>query len=149
VLRSIGVAVLALAALAASAIAAAGNAGGTFSVRIGVNGAALGPPGAPPGSPAAPQARAPDTCISESLSARTGAVVRVVCATGQFVSIGPRHGRRFLATHGGAFGYYIRPTPGVLDPGPGASAGAGGTITSFRVYSMDEAGGPLHMLVSF
>lgn len=136
-MRRIGVAVLALAALAASALAAAGTASGSFGVRIALNLSA-----------AASEAPATGTCISESLGAATGAVVRVACASGQFVSISPRYGRRFLGTHGGAYGYYFRPAQGVIFE-PLASAGGSGSITSFRVYGIEEADGPLHMLVSF
>jgi hypothetical protein len=76
--------------------------------------------------------------------------VRVVCASGQFVSIGPRAGRRFLGTHGGAYGYYFGPAFGAIHrTGYRESAGGAGTITSFRVYSIEQADGPLDMLVSF
>jgi len=121
-----GVAALALAALAASAAAVAGTASGTFGVTIALNGPG---PAAAAGAPGPGQ----DTCLSESLRGRTGGLVRVSCAARRFVSID----------------YYLRRAPGLVEPDAGASAGGGGMITYYRVYSIDEAGGPLHMLVSF
>lgn len=44
-------------------------------------------------------------CISQTLSEQFGAVVRIVCATGQYVSIAPLPGTRFPGTYGGAFRY--------------------------------------------
>lgn len=153
--RPISVAVLALAALAAGA-AAAGTASGTIGVSI-----VLNPPGAG-GSPGPTTAggmsgassgtgNAPGTCISDTLSEETGAVVHVVCASGEFVSISRRPGRRFVGSHGGAYnGYYFGPAFGAIHrSGSRESAGGAGTITSFRVYSIEEADGPLDMLVSF
>lgn len=121
-----GIAALALAALAASAAAVAGTASGAFGVRIALNGPG---PAAASSAPGAPQ----DSCLSESRSGRTAGLVRVSCSTRRFVSID----------------YYLRRAPGMVEPDAGASAGGGGMITYYRVYSIDEAGGPLHMLVSF
>ena len=120
-----GIAALALAALAASAAALAGTASGTFGVTIALN----GPGPAAAGAPGPLQ----DTCLSESLRGRTGGLVRVSCAARRFVSID----------------YYLRRAPGLVEPDAGASAGGGGMITYYRVYSIDGAGGPLYMLVSF
>jgi len=128
----------ALAALAAGFPCAAGTASGSFGVNITL---------AQPASPAAGEA---GICTSESLSEQTGAVVRVVCQTGQFVSIGPRPGGRFIDTHGGAYAYYFGPLPDAANQGGfGESPYGAGTITSFRVYSVNGTDGPLDMLVSF
>jgi hypothetical protein len=120
-------ALCALAALAAGSPCAAGTASGSFAVNI-----TLTQPGATPG------AGASGICTSQSLSDQTGAVVQVVCRTGEFVSIGPRPGGRFIGTHGGAYTYSFGP-----------SLGGSGTITSFRVYSLEGTEGPIDMLVSF
>jgi hypothetical protein len=149
VLRSIGIAALTLAALAASGLAAGGTASASFGVNI-----LLIPPGGgvavtSTGSPAANPIGSPSgSCISASLSERNGALVRVVCASGQFVSISPSPGQRFFGTHGGAYGYYFGPAYGAIHRTAYGGAG-GGTITSFRVYSIEGADGPLDLLVSF
>ena len=89
-------------------------------------------------------------CTSDTLSERTGAEVRVVCATGQFVSIGPRPGGRFISTHGGAYTYSFGPSFGAIQRSTSGEFATGtGTITSFRVYNVTEIEVPLEMLVSF
>jgi len=127
-----------LAALAGSHPCAAGTASGSFGVSI-----TLSQPG---GSPATSPS---GICVSESLSDQTGAVVRVVCQTGQFVSIGPRPGGRFIGTHGGAYSYFFGPLGPDNRAGFGEVTNGAGTITSFRVYSVDGTDGPLDLLVSF
>ncbi len=148
-LRSIGIAALTLAALAASGLAAGGTASASFGVNI-----LLIPPGGGvavtgTGNPAANSiGSASGTCLSASLSESSGALVRVVCVSGHFVSISPSRGQRFFGTHGGAYGYYFGPAYGALHRTAYGEAG-GGTVTSFRVYSIDEAEGLLDLLVSF
>jgi hypothetical protein len=89
-------------------------------------------------------------CTSDTLSERTGAIVRVVCATGQFVSIGPRPGGRFIGTHGGAYTYYFGPAFGALYRADSGEFTTGtGTIASFRIFNVTEIEGPVEMLVSF
>jgi len=131
----------ALAALAAGFPSAAGTASGSVGVNITLSQPGAAGTGAPAGS---------GICISQSLSEQTGAVVRVICETGQFVSIGPRPGGRFIDTHGGAYTYSFGPLLGAASRESfGEFANGTGTITSFRVYSVDGADGPLDMLVSF
>jgi hypothetical protein len=72
----------------------------------------------------------------------------VVCANGQFVSISPRPGQRFFGTHGGAYNYYFGSSYGAIHRAAHGEGGSG-TVTSFRVYSVDEADGVLDLLVSF
>jgi hypothetical protein len=138
-------AVLALL-LGAGTPAAAGSLGANFGVAVTLNN--------PSGTASLPSAAAlpavgnsSGICFSDSLSQQTGALVRVVCANGQFVSISPRPGQRFFGTHGGAYGYYFGPSYGAIHRT--AHGDGGGTVTSFRVYSVDEADGVLDLLVSF
>lgn len=91
------------------------------------------------------------TCTSQTLSEQTNATVRIVCATGQFVSISPLPGRQFLGTHGGAFRYNFRGnshSPGLNRSADGFFPGAG-TVTGMRVYSAGDSDGLLELLVSF
>lgn len=154
--RRISLAALALAALAASAPAAAGTASGSFRISIVLTqpgaagpasliaaGATGGPTGSAPGNLSA-------TCISHTLNEDTGALVRVVCAKSEFVSIGPRPGRPFLGTQDQAYGYDFGPAFGAIHrTAYREAAGGTGTITSLRVYGIEEADGPLDMLVGF
>ena len=94
-------------------------------------------------------ARSSGLCVSESLSAGTGALVQVVCETGQFVDISPVPGRPFAGVHGGAYRFRIgaagyAQSSDATDPFVGA-----GTVTALRVYHADGSDGPLEMLVSF
>src|SRR5258706_11884961 len=86
-------ALLATAAAAVILPVIAGSSTGNVPVDI-----TLAMPGA--GGPA-------ETCISQSLSDETGALVRVTCPGGVFVSISPQPGARFIGTHGGAYSYYF------------------------------------------
>jgi len=136
-LRHTIVAAICLLAGVAAGFGAAGGGRGAFTVNISLNSGRDSP---------APT----DVCTSESLSEATGAVVRVVCETGQFVSIGPRPGGRFVDTHGGAYTYYFGPSFGAIHrAGSGEFASGAGTIVSYRVYNVTEADGQLDMLVSF
>ena len=94
-------------------------------------------------------------CISQSLSEKTNAVVRVVCGSGQFVSITANPNARFLGTHGGAFRYMLSPATvyskpqstdqgGLLDFYPGL-----GTVTAWRVYNADGSEEQLEVLLTF
>lgn len=142
-MRASRAAVLVAAAAAATLSFAAGTVSGSFNVGI-----RLVPPGA--GVPGAQPAADSGICRSETLSERTGALVRVVCESGQFVSISPRPGRRFFGTHGGAFTFSFGPFFGSAQhSGDGVPAGGAGTIASFRVFSVEATDGPIDMLVSF
>ncbi|MDO8778786.1 MAG: hypothetical protein Q7K57_60720 [Burkholderiaceae bacterium] len=46
-----------------------------------------------------------DVCVSETLSAQANALVHVICATEQFVTISPLPGGGFWGAHGSAFRY--------------------------------------------
>jgi hypothetical protein len=124
---------------------AAGARSGSFTVNICLrSGADCVAPG--PAALVAP----PDVCTSDTLSERTGAIVRVVCSTGQFVSIGPRPGGRFIGSHGGAYTYSFGPSFGALNrTASGEFAPGTGTIASFRIFNVTEIEGPVEMLVSF
>jgi hypothetical protein len=125
--------VLALAALSVSLECAAATGAGTFRVNITLD------------DPAGQSA----LCTSQSLSESTGAVVQVVCSTGQFVSIGPRPGAPFAGVHGGAFTWYFSPTPEFrLEDSRGLYLGVG-TVTEYRVYSRDQFDRFIDILVSF
>ena len=124
---------LALVALSLSLECAAGVGSGTFRVNISVN------------NPAGNSA----LCVSQSLSQETGAVVKVLCSTGQFVSIGPRPGAPFAGVDGAAFTYYFSPTPDFrLDTSRSVMQGSG-TVTEYRVYSRDQYDRFIDILVSF
>jgi hypothetical protein len=132
--------ILAVALVAAGVCHAAG-ASGQFDVNISLStGGGSNTPTPPPSG----------ICISQSQSEQTGAIVRVVCQTGQFVSIGPRPGGRFIDTHGGAYAYYLGPlSSSPLSAGDASGLTNGlGTIASLRVYA-GEGTGVLDMLISF
>jgi hypothetical protein len=125
-----------LAALLVAFNCAAGSGTGAFSVNITLSNP--GAPGAPPSG----------VCVSQTLSDLTGALVQVLCSTGQFVSIAPRPGAPFIA-HGGAYSYYLSVGTGSRIAGlTGLPAGAG-TVTEFRVFKVDEANGTVDLLVGF
>lgn len=90
-------------------------------------------------------------CVSASLSARTNALVRVVCQSGHFVDISPFPGRRFAGTHGGAFRFSFGPGHSTETSFTGSADTllGTGTVTAMRIYHADEESGPLEMLVSF
>jgi hypothetical protein len=140
--RTIVASLCLLAGLPAGFSGAAGVSSGGFIVNI-----CLKSGGDCAAPAAAIEARSSGVCTSDTLSERTGAVVRVVCASGQFVSIAPRPGGRFLGTHGGAYSYSFGPAFGALHNGEFGTGS--GTIASFRIYNVTENEGPLEMLVSF
>jgi hypothetical protein len=136
--RASRAAVLIAAAAAATFAFGAGSLGANFAVNISLQA---------PGGGAGPGSA---ICRSETLSEQTGALVRVACASGLFVSISPRPGGRFFGTHGGAHTLSFGPSFGVLEHSLGGVAGGGaGTIASFRVYSVGAGEGLIDMLVSF
>lgn len=122
-----------LCALLASASCLAGT--GSTAVRVSIH---------------LTQAQNSGVCVSETLSAGTGATVYVTCDSGQFVDIRPTPGRPFAGVHGGAYRYSFNPA-GHAGYGSGDAApfvGAG-TVTALRVYQSDGNDGTLEMLVSF
>lgn len=134
---------LALAALGAPCLAQSTN--GTFDVNI-----VLTVPGAPP-PPGATPPPSDGICISQSLSDATGALVRVVCNPGGFVSIEPRPGSSYLGVHGGAYRYFFaNGIPAHLQflGGPEPWVGPG-TVTSVRVSHAEGQDGAIEMLVGF
>ncbi|MFI5444142.1 hypothetical protein [Polaromonas sp. UC242_47] len=127
---------------------AAATSTGSFSVGITLTQAGSVTPRTGGGSGASTIASG--VCISETLNERTNALVRVVCGTGQFVSITPFPGKPFLGTHGGAFRYDL----GVGNASPATANSASpllgaGTVTALRIYNANGSDGPLEMLVSF
>jgi hypothetical protein len=125
--------IFALAALSVSLECAAGTGAGTFRVNITLN------------NPAGQSA----LCTSQSLSESTGAVVQVMCSTGQFVSISPRPGAPFAGVHGGAFTYYFSPAGNFrLEDSRGLFQGAG-TVTEYHVYGRDQFDQFIDILVTF
>jgi hypothetical protein len=110
------------------------------------------PPGVLPPTPGPVQVSAPSTgiCTSQSASSATQAVVRVVCSTGQFVSIESSPGRPFVGTHGGAYRFNFGPglpTP-ALASNFNLNIGAG-TVTALRIVHTNGSQAPIEMLVSF
>lgn len=116
--------------LAAHCAATAGTAAGAFVVKAHVKG----------------------ICISTTLSALTNATVKVVCETGQFVSIEPTPGKPFPGTHGGAYRFTL--APGSVMP-LGLSGAENdphighGTITALRIANLNVLEDRLEILVSF
>ena len=143
-------ALLGVAAAAASFSASAGaiSASVPVTITLTVPGAPVDPGG---GAPGADPTGGTGTCISQSLSEDTGALVRVTCPGGVFVNISPQPGARFVDTHGGAYSYYFGTSFGAVNrAGYGDFAQGSGTIASFRVYSVGgQSDGPIDMLVSF
>lgn len=134
--RILAKAALGLAGLSAVFTCAAG--GQTFGVRITLY------------AGAGPTATTPGVCTSETLSEQSGATVRVVCQSGQFVSIGPTPGAAFVGTHGGAYSYYFGSTlSGINVAGYGEFAHGAGSIASYRIFGVTEVDGRLDLLVSF
>jgi hypothetical protein len=89
----------------------------------------------------------PQTCINQTLSEQTGALVRVVCQSGNFVRIDPDPSKPFIGTHGGAFRYAFMAAGAVPDAAVTVAGHAGdatmyagaGTVTGLHVY--DDGGG--------
>jgi hypothetical protein len=145
--RATTIAFCLLAAFAASLPAVGGSSSSTVPVNI-----TLGPPGQTPPVPGTPATPASGVCTSASLSESTGAVVRVVCSNGQFVSITPQPGGPFVGTHGGAYEFYWPAGSNAFESAlaaVGSAISRSGTVTSFRVYSLERIGDRLDVLVSF
>jgi hypothetical protein len=136
---------LALGALAAPSGAA--TVGGAFDVSI-----TLTAPGAPPPSGGGvPTAQSGGVCVSQSLSDATGAIVRVVCTSGQFVSIEANPNGPFIGVHGGAFRHYFaNGIPADLQFLGGTNPWIGpATVTSIRVKYLEDLDGIVEMQVGF
>ena len=111
-------------------------------------------------------------CVSQTLSEQFGAVVRIVCATGQYVSITPLPGKRFPGSYGGAFRYPLlggqyplmlapegvgQSTPSSLNNqySPALRAGYNrfypglSSVTDLPVYRIEGLDSQLDMLVTF
>lgn len=142
---------LAIVASLWAGLAAAGTGSTSLTVNITLHDPNAVVPSIPGGSPPGTLPIAPKSvCISETLSEQTNGMVRVVCGTGQFVSISPFPGKPFLGTHGGAFRYTLGPGgfTGLLAGQAMPYTGAG-TVTALRIYNANGSDGPLEMLVSF
>lgn len=124
----------------------AGTTAGNFNVNISLN-----VPGAPPPAGATTSPSSGDVCISQALSDATGALVSVVCRSGQFVSIEPTQGAAFLGVHGGAFRYYFtNAVPEQLRYLGGDEPWVGpGTVTSVRISYPGDVDGYVEMQVGF
>jgi hypothetical protein len=135
---------VALAVVAAPCLAA--STGDSFNVNITVNAV-----GAPPPPGVEPSPAASDLCVSQALGGATGAVVSVVCRSGQFVSIEPRFGQAFQGVHGGAFRYYFaNGIPESLRYLGGAHPWVGaGTVTSIRIHYPEGLDDAVEMRVGF
>ena len=139
--RILAKAALGLLCLGAVFNCAAGNDSAVFNVRITLHGA--GGAGGSAGNPAG-------VCTSQTLSEENRAHVRVVCESGQFVSISAIPGIEFVGTHGGAYSYYFGSTlSGINVAGYGEFAHGAGSIASYRIFGVTEVDGRLDLLVSF
>lgn len=126
------------------------GAGGGTPVLPPVTAAPPSPSTRPPASTAAVRPTG-GICTSQTLSDAAQATVRVLCSTGQFVSIEPLPGRPFAGSHGGAYRFNFGPglpfASGLASVGP-AQLGAG-TVTSLRLVHLGSRENPVEMLVSF
>ena len=113
-------------------MAMAGATSGTFAVHISLQGNA-------------------GLCTSQTLSQAAGAIVRVACATGQFVSIEVDPAKPFLGTHGGAYRFNF--ADGLAKPQDGYgginSFLDAGTVTALRILNTSRGPGPIELLISF
>lgn len=143
------------AAIALMAIAVpcgAGSVSSAYDVRVTLTTPGLPPPPPPPGvSPGPAPSTTGDLCVSQALSTASGATVRVVCRSGQFVSIEPRPGTEFLGVHGGTFRYYFaNAVPEHLRYlGSDVPWIGPGTVTSIRINYPEGLGGLVEMQVGF
>jgi hypothetical protein len=89
--------------------------------------------------------------VSQSLSDATGAIVRVVCTSGQFVSIEAQPGAPYLGVHGSAYRYYFASgVPASLRYLGGEDPWVGpGTVTSIRIIYPEDQDGIIEMRVGF
>jgi hypothetical protein len=132
---------LGVAALAAASVCIAGATGGIFGVNISLNGG---------GSNSPSEDNSSGVCISQTLSEQNNAIVRVVCESGQFVSISAIPGGRFVGSHGGAYTFYFGSSyRSVNVAGYGEFAHGAGSVAGFRVFGVTESEGRLDMLIEF
>lgn len=108
-------------------------------------------PGAPPPPGVAPAPASSDLCVSQTLSGASGGLVSVICRSGQFVSIEPQSGARFLGVHGGAFRYYFaNGIPESLRYLGGRDPWVGpGTVTSIRINYLEGLDQAVEIQVGF
>lgn len=131
----------------------AGTSAGQFSVNITLTGTSTAT-GLSPGLNTAALS-APGVCISQTLSEQTNAVVRVVCGTGQFVSLTANSNRRYLGVNGGAYRYVLSPGSTGSEPQLGSLGLTNdfypgtGTVTAWRIYNVDGSDGPFEVLLTF
>ena len=142
-------------ALALGALAAPSGAQTTASRSFDVD-ITLYPPGTVPPGPGGGGGTLPgsagDLCISQSLSDATGAIVRVVCSSGQFVNIEADTSQPYrLGVHGGAYRFYFaNGMPASLQfVGHGNPWVGPGTVTSLRVNYLEGLDGVIEMQVGF
>lgn len=137
---------LLISAWTASALAA-GTAQAAFSVQLNLSkvsaaGVTLGN-GTTTASPPA------DYCTSMALGQTSGALVRVVCGSNQFVDISLAPGANFSAgTHGGAYRFILQPGAAMSQDDPLWHVGLG-TVTSVRILHKDGQDEIVEMLISF
>jgi hypothetical protein len=142
-------AALGLAALAAASVCMAGSTSGTFGVNISLNSGG-GSVSLTSGGSGSSSGSNSGVCISQSLSEQNKAVVRVTCSAGQFVSISPIPGSRFVGSHGGAYSFYFGSSyRSVNVAGYGEFAHGAGSVAAYRVFGVTESEGRLDMLVVF
>ena len=124
-----------------ASVTIAGSTDGQFVVQIILNQPSVG------GSPSLQ----PGVCVSEALSEQTGALVRVVCRTAQFVSITPLPGKPPLAAQGGESRHNIDAGQFLttLVPSEGSPSTGIDTVTGLHIYNAIGLDGPLEMLVKF
>lgn len=104
----------------------------------------------PPTGPIFANTPSTGICTSQSASNATQAMVRVVCSSGQFVSIESAPGRPFVGVHGGAYRFNFG--PGLPAPALASNFNLGigaGTVTALRIVHTGSSRSPLEMLVSF
>jgi len=152
--RTITALVLAFALGAFAAPSVAGTTSRSFDVDI-----TLYPPGTvippvtpPGGGGGMPPGSANDLCVSQTLSDATGAIVQVVCTTGQFVNIEADRSQPYnLGVHGGAYRFYFaNGLPASLQfVGHGSPWVGPGTVTSLRVNYLEGLDGIIEMQVGF
>lgn len=130
------------------AVGNAATSGGQLSVNITVT--ASGGAGANTAAQSAP-----GVCISKTLSQRSNALVRVVCKSGQFVSITANPNARFLGVNGGAHQYVLNTDmqrsgslTGLLGQSNDFNPGTG-TVTAWQVYNVDGSDTPFEVLLTF
>ena len=142
-------AALGLAALVAASAGMAGSTSGTFGVNISLNSGG-GSVSLTSGGSGSSSGSNSGVCISQALTEQNNATVRVVCQSGQFVSISPIPGSRFAGSHGGAYTFYFGSSyRSVNVAGYGEFAHGAGSVAAFRVFGVTESEGRLDMLVVF